>query len=86
MTPIRALAPGVVLATFVALSTAQGDRAMNMVSGDTTPSTNATLDPNRNYDFFDDPNYFRLEAYSGWMVAHIGFMILAWFFVLPIGR
>ena len=57
-----------------------------MGSGHITPSTNATLDPNRNYDFFDDPNYFRLEAYSGLMVAHIGFMILAWFFVLPVGK
>lgn len=33
-----------------------------------------------------EPSYVGLEAHSGWMLAHIGFMVLAWFFVLPIGK
>ncbi|KAL8732147.1 MAG: hypothetical protein Q9166_002894 [cf. Caloplaca sp. 2 TL-2023] len=30
------------------------------------------------------PTYFTHSAYSGLMLAHIGFMTIAWFFVLPI--
>lgn len=48
-------------------------------------SATVVLDPNRNFDLFDAPSYASLEGTSTMMVAHIGLMTLAWFFVLPFG-
>ena len=31
------------------------------------------------------PSYSGLAAHSSMMLAHIGLMVLAWFFILPIG-
>ena len=32
------------------------------------------------------PSYSGLAAHSSMMLAHIGLMVLAWFFILPIGE
>lgn len=46
-------------------------------------STQRTSDP----DTMQDPtSYFQLSAYSGLVTAHIAFMVVAWVFVLPIGK
>ena len=37
-------------------------------------------------DLYGEPNYASLEAKSLWMFGHISFMVLAWFFTLPIGK
>lgn len=34
----------------------------------------------------DVVNYADLSAHSGLMMAHIGLMVLAWFFILPLGK
>lgn len=46
-------------------------------------ASNVTFDPNTY--LYDKPSYAGLEAYSGLMMAHIGLMILGWFFILPVG-
>lgn len=61
------------------------DMDMGTSSAHEIPTPTPSLDPNRNYNLYDEPNYHALGAYSGLMVAHIGFMILGWFFILPIG-
>ena len=38
------------------------------------------------HDPYNDPTYAGLSAHSGLMMAHIAFMVLAWFFVLPVGK
>lgn len=52
---------------------------MDMGSGEPT-TQEAEHDP------YNDPSYAGLSAYSGMMMAHIGLMVLAWFFVLPVGK
>jgi len=57
-------------------------------TGSTHQTTNSTSAPgqHKNYNLYEEPNYASLEGYSSLMLAHIGFEILAWFFVLPIGK
>lgn len=38
------------------------------------------------HDPYNDPTYAGLSAHSGMMMAHIAFMVLAWFFILPVGK
>lgn len=69
-----------------ALVLAHGDEhaSMNMAHPSHTMNMTVSADP---YAYlYEKPNYASLEAYSGWMMAHIGLMVLAWFFVLPIGE
>ena len=33
-----------------------------------------------------EPSYFTDAAYSGLLIAHVALMILAWLFILPIGK
>ena len=49
-----------------------------------TQSHNATLSPNITVPF-DPQSYFTYGNYSGMMLAHIAFMTVGWFFVLPVG-
>lgn len=37
-------------------------------------------------DLWGLPSYSQLSAHSGMMLAHIILMVLAWFFILPIGK
>lgn len=46
------------------------------------PHSNSSADPN---DWYNLPSYSSLTAHSRMMTAHIVFMVLAWFFILPIG-
>jgi hypothetical protein len=38
------------------------------------------------HDPYNDPSYAGLSAHSGMLMAHIGLMVLAWFFILPVGK
>lgn len=74
------------LLPLVAFATAHGhgphgNAGMHMgaVSNSSCP---APVNPN---DPWGLPSYSGLEAHSGSMLAHIGFMVAAWFFLLPIG-
>jgi hypothetical protein len=59
------------------------DADMPMAMGHGSNLTHhAPVDPN---DVWYLPSYSGLEAHSGTMLAHIGFMTAAWFFLLPIG-
>jgi len=59
----------------------EGDEAMDM------PSTNTTTDDDVDVDdIYSFPSYFGLATLSGWMVAHIVLEVVAWLFVLPIGK
>ncbi|KAK5086799.1 hypothetical protein LTS08_007212 [Lithohypha guttulata] len=73
------------LGTSTLLVLGHGDDHMDMGETSSTPSPSPILDPNRNYDLWDKPSYVGLEAHTGLMAAHIGFMVAAWFFILPIG-
>ena len=58
---------------------------MDMDMRNTTgPATYSELPDN--VDHYDMPSYFGLASHSNLMVAHIAFMVLAWFFTLPIGE
>lgn len=76
------------LSITVAVTRAHGDGHMDMSMGDITssPSSTPSLPSHRNFDLWDEPNYASHEGYGGLMMAHILFMILAWFFVLPVGE
>lgn len=57
--------------------------AMDM--GSATASTVAAM-PSSTQRSWDAPmSYFVYSDHSGWMIAHISLMVLAWFFILPIG-
>lgn len=68
--------------------TAQVDEHIDMDMGQMTssPSPSPSLPPNKNFDLYDEPNYASHEGFAGMMVAHVLFMIVAWFFVLPVGK
>lgn len=74
------------LGTSTLLVLGHGDDHMDMGETSSTPSPSPILDPNRNYDLWDKPSYVGLEAHTGLMAAHIGFMVAAWFFIQPIGE
>lgn len=88
---LRAQLAALLFCASTAVVYAHGGDHMNMDMGTggthntSTPSPSPSLDPNRNYDLFDEPNYYALGTYSGLMIAHVGLMILGWFFILPIG-
>jgi hypothetical protein len=54
---------------------------MDMDMGGTKPSSEEA-----EYDPYNDPSYAGLSAHSGMMLAHIGLMVLAWLFILPVGK
>lgn len=61
---------------------AHSNTAMEMGSMSNSTSSNS-IDPN---DPFYLPSYAGLEAHSGSILAHVAFMVAAWFFLLPIGE
>lgn len=64
---------------------ASEDMAMNM--GGPLHNTSTTTSGKPDFrQLYNEPSYFRLEAFSGWMLGHVVFMVLAWFFVLPLGE
>lgn len=50
------------------------------MGGEKSQSQDAENDP------YNDPSYAGLSSHSGMMMAHIGLMVLAWFFILPVGK
>lgn len=86
MLPFRIQAASALLCALAVVASAHGDENMNMGEAESAPVPSPTPSGQKNYDLYDEPNYFSLDAHSGLMMAHIGFMILAWFFVLPIGK
>ncbi len=75
-----ALAGAAVLAGFVPSALAHGDEAdMNVAMSSAIPGP----EPD---GATDAPSYFSHPDHRGLMFAHIGFMALAWIFVLPIGK
>lgn len=90
MGPIQAHAVALFFCASAAVVYAHGGAEkmdMDMSTDHTHKALNSTpiLDPNRNWNRYDDPNYASLEAHSSLMMAHIGLMVLGWFFVLPVG-
>lgn len=88
MGQLKAQAAALLLCASASIVYAHGSAEhMDMDMSSTHKISNSTpaLDPNRNYNRYDDPSYVGLEAYSGLMMAHIGLMVLGWFFVLPVG-
>lgn len=79
------------LCALVALVSAHGDEhadmSMDMAMGGMSHGANSNATSGSEHNpFYDEPNYFGLESYSGLMLGHILFMVAAWFFVLPIGE
>lgn len=62
---------------------AHGDDEMDMDGMNSEPTPPVNPKP---HDQFDMPSYIGLDTYSGLMLAHIVFMVLSWFFVLPLGK
>lgn len=62
---------------------AHGSEDMNMDGMNSEPTPPVNHEP---HDLFDLPSYIGLDTYSGLMLAHIVFMVLSWFFVLPLGK
>lgn len=63
-----------------------GDTNGNLDMGHISHSVNTTNAFDPFAYLYEEPNYASLAAYSGWMMAHIGLMTLAWFFTLPVGE
>jgi len=76
------------LCALAALAAGHGDEHMDMGMDHVEQTSNLTSIPDRpkHYNLYDEPNYASLEAHSGLIMAHIAFEVLAWFFVLPIGK
>jgi len=76
------------LCALAALAAGHGDGHMDMSMDHVEQTSNPTSAPNspKHYNLYDEPNYASLEAHSGLMLAHIVFEVLAWFFILPIGK
>lgn len=91
MEPSRCRIAAWLLLASVALVSAHGDEHsdmnMGVEMGGMSHSANSTPTSGGEYNpFYDEPSYFGLESYSGLMLGHILFMVLAWFFILPIGK
>jgi len=85
---LRTQTAALLLFALAALAAGHGEENTNMAMRSINYTANSTSVPDRgwNYNLFDEPNYASLEAHSSLMVAHIAFEILAWFFVLPVGK
>ena len=63
-----------------------GDENGGMQGMDMLESGPVRLTDENGVDLYDVPSYAGLSAHSSWMLAHILLMVLAWFFILPIGE
>lgn len=68
------------------LVVSHGEEDMDVSVVQASRSVNTTESSNPFAYLYDEPNYASLKVYSGWMMAHIGLMTLAWFFTLPVGE
>lgn len=80
----------VALLTLVWNVVAHGDghEGMNMDMEMASEAATGTALPRpspTDYDLWDIPSYAGLSSHRSSMVAHVAFMVLAWFFVLPVG-
>ncbi len=72
------------LITFVA---AHGHGSQDKTTPDMGAMANGTISPPTDPDdVWYLPSYSELEAQSNSMLAHVVFMVAAWFFLLPLGR
>jgi hypothetical protein len=55
---------------------------MHSAEASQTPSAHAA----DNVSSSDPTSYFAYQEHVGSIIAHIGLMVLAWFFVLPLGK
>lgn len=76
------------LCAFAASAVGHDDVHNGANMGSIYQTTNSTSAPaqHKNYNLYNEANYASLEGHFPLMLAHIGFEILAWFFVLPIGK
>lgn len=91
MGSFRSQTAALLLCAFALLVSGHGDEHMDMDMGTNTGSMahNTSLTTSgqpKFHELYEEPNYFRLESYSGLMLGHILFMVMAWFFILPIGQ
>lgn len=71
------------LLSIVSLVLAHGDdegHGMDMKKPAHPPSNGGEVDP------YDMPSYAGLSQYQTQIICHVVFMVLAWFFILPIGE
>ena len=63
-----------------------GDAHQGMDMGDTTKPEDPGNGSGTEGDSFPIPSYAGLDMYGGLILAHIILMVLAWVFILPIGK
>ena len=63
------------------LESGTGSMGFNMAHLTSTPSAAAL-----NSSVAEQQSYFTFPGYGGLMLAHIAIMVIAWFFILPIGE
>lgn len=72
--------------SWLTLAHDDGGHMANLVELDASPSP-PTLDlPGMNSSVARPQSYFTYPADSGLLTAHIILMVIAWFFILPIGK
>lgn len=75
------------LLELITLVAAHGHGSQDETGLNTGPMSNGTVSPPTDLDdVWQSPSYSGLEAHSASMLAHVVFMVAAWFFLLPIGR
>jgi hypothetical protein len=74
------------LASVVAGHGDDGHSSMSMDIGDMNNGTAPSLKPNPFAYLYDLPSYAGLSAHRGLILAHVVLMVVAWVFVLPLGR
>ena len=75
------------LLELITLVAAHGHGSQDETGLNTGPMSNGTVSPPTALDeVWHLPSYSGLGAQSGSMLAHVVFMVAAWFFLLPIGR
>lgn len=62
-----------------------GSEHMDMNMETSASHQHKTSNSTPGHDWYSEPNYASLEPHSGLIMAHIGLMVLAWFFILPVG-
>lgn len=71
------------LLSIVSLTLAHGGdegHGMDMKKPEHLPGNGGEVDP------YDMPSYASLDQYQTQILCHVVFMVLAWFFILPIGE
>ena len=87
---IGSLAAAFVLSHALQLVAAHGDEeasSLTNVGMDMTATTTTTIPATIGGNATDGPaSYFSYGSNSSWMVAHAGVLVVAWVFILPVGK